>query len=74
LPAFGTHGPAFEPEIGDDRGLIHVDRDLLSAALSGEMLSTGERHASTLLRSAQQVNRYERDRSAGAFLPWRISS
>jgi hypothetical protein len=51
-----------------------VDRDLLSATLSGEMLSTGERHASTLLRSAQQVNRYERNRPARAFLPWRISS
>ena len=54
-PAFGSPCGAFQPQIGEDRGLIDVHRDLLGTALGGDMLRARQRRASTVTGQADEI-------------------
>jgi hypothetical protein len=53
--------------------LINVNRDLLSAALSGDMLGAGQRRPATVAGKPEEIFRHKRYRAPSAPLPRRVS-
>ena len=52
--------------------MVYVTGDLLGAALRGDVLCVCELGATALAGKAQQVVGYDRYRTTGTSLPWRI--
>ena len=61
-----------EPQVGENRGLIDVTRDLLGAALGRDMLGADEWGTASLARELEQVTGHQRDGPARTPLPRRV--
>ena len=54
-PAFGTPGRALQPQVREYHGLIHVNRDLLGAALGGDMLGACQRRPAAVAGKPEEI-------------------